>query len=262
MIVVKYGGHAMIHGDLAKNFATDVLSLVKSEEQVVVVHGGGPQIDLELKARGLSSQSVAGLRVTTPEMMNVVEMVLTGRVLRDVTNSLIQAGGSAVGITGRDSQTLIAKQITKSATGEPIDVGQVGEIVSVNTRLLLTLLDSGFIPVVAPISADQSGNPFNVNADSAAGAIAGALHAERALFLTDVPGLLRHWPDESTLIAKISYSEAKELLPTLADGMIPKIAACLHAIERGAKSAQIVDGREPGVLNQAIVRNVGTVITA
>ena len=195
-------------------------------------------------------------------MMNVVEMVLSGRVLRDVVNSLIQAGGSAVGITGRDGQTLIANPITKSATGEPIEVGQVGEIVSVNTKLLQTLLDSGYIPVVAPVSADQSGTPFNVNADSAAGAIAGALHAERALFLTDVPGLFRHWPDETSLISEISYQGAKDLLPTLADGMIPKIAACLHAIEMGAKSAQIVDGRVPGILNEAIAKNLGTVITA
>ena len=262
MIVVKYGGHAMVNSALAKSFATDVVSLVKSGEQVVVVHGGGPQIDQELSSKSLTSKTIAGLRVTTPEMMNVVEMVLTGRVLRDVVNSLIQAGGSAVGITGRDGQTLIAKQITKSATGEPIEVGQVGEIVSVNTKLLQTLLDSGYIPVVAPVSADQSGTPFNVNADSAAGAIAGALHADRALFLTDVPGLFRHWPDETSLISEISYQGAKDLLPTLADGMIPKIAACLHAIEMGAKSAQIVDGRVPGILNEAIAKNLGTVITA
>ena len=262
MIVVKYGGHAMVNNELAKSFATDVVSLVKSGERVVVVHGGGPQIDRELNSKGLTSQTISGLRVTTPEMMDVVEMVLAGRVLRDVVNSLIQAGGSTVGITGRDGQTFIAKQITRSATGEPIEVGQVGEIVSVNTKLLETLLDSGYIPVVASVSADQSGTPFNVNADSAAGAVAGALHAERALFLTDVPGLFRHWPDVASLISQISYQEAKDLLPTLADGMIPKIAACLHAIEKGAKSAQIVDGRVPGILNEAITKNLGTVITA
>lgn len=261
MIVIKYGGHAMINEELSESFASDVVALVKSGEKVVVVHGGGPQIDQELKAKGLTSTSVAGLRVTTPEMMNVVEMVLSGRVLRDVTNSLIQAGGNAVGITGRDGQLLIAEQITKSATGEAIDVGQVGEISHVNPELLSTLLEGGFIPVVAPVSADRSGRAFNVNADSVAGAISGALNAERTIFLTDVPGLFRNWPDQSSLIPTITYDEATALLPTLADGMIPKVAACLRAIEMGAKSAQIVDGRGIGAVRAAIDNHSGTVFT-
>jgi len=142
MIVIKYGGHAMVNDELAQSFAHDVVALSNSGEKVVVVHGGGPQIDEELKAKGLTSRSVAGLRVTTPEMMNAVEMVLSGRVLRDVTNSLIQAGGKAVGITGRDAQLLVAKQITKSATGEEINVGQVGEIVDVNPQILHVLMDA------------------------------------------------------------------------------------------------------------------------
>jgi acetylglutamate kinase len=195
-------------------------------------------------------------------MMNVVEMVLTGRVLADVTNALITAGGQAVGISGRDGQLLIAERLTKSATGEEIDVGQVGEIVQVNTKLLITLLEGGFIPIVAPVSASTSGVPYNVNADSAAGAIAGALHVERALFLTDVAGLYRNWPNPTSLITRISYSEAKTLLPSLADGMIPKVAACLMAIEAGAKSAQIVDGRIAGVVLDAIAHDSGTVISA
>jgi acetylglutamate kinase len=262
MIVIKYGGHAMVNDELAQSFAHDVVALSNSGEKVVVVHGGGPQIDEELKAKGLTSSSIAGLRVTTPEMMNVVEMVLSGRVLRDVTNSLIQAGGKAVGITGRDAQLLVAKQITKSATGEEINVGQVGEIVDVNPQILHVLMDAKFIPVIAPVSADEAGRAFNVNADSAAGAIAGALQVDRTLFLTDVPGLLRKWPDQSTLISNISYAEAQSLLPTLSDGMIPKVAACLRAIEMGAKSAQIVDGREKGAVQSAIGNNSGTVFTA
>ena len=261
MIVVKYGGHAMVEDSLAKDFASDVVALSRSGEQVVVVHGGGPQIEAALKDRGLTSTSVAGLRVTTPEIMDVVEMVLTGRVLRDVTNSIIQAGGQAIGITGRDGQLLVAEKLTRSATGESIDVGQVGEIVKVNKAVLLSLLNSGFIPVVAPVSADKNGIAYNVNADSAAGAIAGAMGAKRAIFLTDVPGLLRKWPDITTLISEITYEEARKLLPSLADGMIPKIAACLHAIDNGAHSAQIVDGRISGILAQALASKVGTVIT-
>ena len=263
MIVIKYGGHAMVNRELADAFARDVVALMTGGEQVVVVHGGGPQIESELKARAITSTTIAGLRVTTPEMMDVVEMVLTGRVLRDVTNTLIQAGAKAVGITGRDSQLLVARRLTSSATGEKIDVGQVGEIIKVNVGILKTLLDDGFLPVVAPVSADEFGVAYNVNADSAAGAIAGALKVDRALFLTDVPGIYRNWPDTSSLISTISYREARELLPTLADGMIPKVAACLHAIEQGAVSAQIIDGRVMGAVRDALISgSIGTVIRA
>lgn len=262
MIVIKYGGHAMVNQEIASSVANDVVALVRKGEQVILVHGGGPQIETELKARSIASTTVAGLRVTTPEMMDIIEMVLTGRVLRDVTNSIIQAGGQAVGVTGRDAQLLIAEPLTKSAKGELIDVGRVGEIVTVNPELLQELLSSGFIPVVAPVSADSGGVTYNVNADSAAGAIAGALGVERVIFLTDVPGLMRNWPDVDSLIERISYDEAKALLPTLADGMLPKIAACLHAIEKGAKSAQIVDGRKPGSIKSALEENQGTVISA
>lgn len=262
MIVIKYGGHAMTNESLAASFASNVVQLVKQGEHVIVVHGGGPQIESELSLRSITSTSIAGLRVTTPEMMNVVEMVLTGRVLSDVTNAIIMAGGQAVGISGRDGQLLIAERLTKSATGESMDVGQVGEIVHVNPKLLNTLLAGGFIPVVAPVSASAAGVAYNVNADSAAGAIAGALKVDRAVFLTDVSGLYRNWPDPSSLIPKITYGEAKALLPSLADGMIPKIAACLTAIEAGAKSAQIVDGRVAGAVLDAIANDSGTVITA
>ncbi len=262
MILVKYGGHAMVNEELALSFAANVVNLVEHGEQVVVVHGGGPQIERELKTRSISTKTVAGLRVTTPEMMDVVETVLTGRVLRDVTNSLIQAGGAAVGITGRDAQLFIVEKLSKSGTGETIDVGQVGEIVTINTKIITSLLAEGFIPVVAPISADKKGIPYNVNADSAAGALAGALQVERAIFLTDVPGLLRDWPNMDSFVAQITYDEAQALLPNLSDGMIPKIAACLHAIKMGAKSAQIIDGRVPNALLDAINMDQGTVITA
>lgn len=150
MIMVKYGGHAMVDHKLSADFAREVVALERSGQKVVIVHGGGPQIEAELKSKSITSTSVAGLRVTTPEMMNIVEMVLTGRVLRDVTNLILQAGGNAVGITGRDAHLLVAKKVTHSAIGEPIEVGQVGEIIEVNSGILTTLIDAGFIPIVAP----------------------------------------------------------------------------------------------------------------
>ena len=262
MIVIKFGGHAMVNAELSRSFAEDVVHLVGQGERVVVVHGGGPQIEAELEFRGIGSTMVAGLRVTTPEIMDIVEKILTGRVLRDVTNAIIQAGGKGVGITGRDGQLIVVEPLTRSATGERIDVGRVGEITRVNPHLLTALLSAGYIPVVAPVSADLNGLAYNVNADSVAGAIAGALRSERTIFLTDVPGLMREWPDPKSLISALTYEEAKGLLPTVADGMIPKIAACLHAIEQGARSAQIIDGRVPGAIMKALGADFGTVITA
>lgn len=261
MIVIKYGGHAMTDAQLAKDFARDLAQVVASGQKVVVVHGGGPQIEQELHAREITSTMVSGLRVTTPEVMEVVEMVLAGRVLRDVTGLLNQAGASAVGITGCDGGLLMAERLTHSASGEVIDVGQVGEISSVNAQIIHTLIDAGFLPVIAPISTDGAGTVFNVNADSAAGAIAGALEVDRVIFLTDVPGVFRNWPDESSLIPHMTYEEAEQLLPLLTGGMIPKVGACMRAIAQGAKSAQILDGRVPGIIKRAVSQEIGTVIT-
>jgi acetylglutamate kinase len=255
MIVIKYGGHAMTDAQLAKDFARDLAQVVASGQKVVVVHGGGPQIEHELHAREITSTMVSGLRVTTPEVMEVVEMVLAGRVLRDVTGLLNQAGASAVGITGCDGGLLMAERLTHSASGEVIDVGQVGEISSVNPQIIHTLIDAGFLPVIAPISTDGAGTVFNVNADSA------ALEVDRVIFLTDVPGVFRNWPDESSLIPHMTYEEAEQLLPLLTGGMIPKVGACMRAIAQGAKSAQILDGRVPGIIKRAVSQEIGTVIT-
>jgi acetylglutamate kinase len=155
----------------------------------------------------------------------------------------------------------MAERLTHSASGEVIDVGQVGEISSVNAQIIHTLIDAGFLPVIAPISTDGAGTVFNVNADSAAGAIAGALEVDRVIFLTDVPGVFRNWPDESSLIPHMTYEEAEQLLPLLTGGMIPKVGACMRAIAQGAKSAQILDGRVPGIIKRAVSQEIGTVIT-
>ena len=260
MIVIKYGGHAMTDANLQSAFANEVVSLQISGKQPVVVHGGGPQIETALEKLGIKSEFISGLRVTTPEIMSVVQQVLCGEVLRSVVSSINNAGGKAVGITGRDSNLITAIRKPKIIKGESIDLGLVGEIDHVNTSLVTTLLADGHIPVIAPVSQDKNGEPLNVNADIAAGAIAGALKAELALFLTDVSGLYRSWPDESSLISEISSNDARELLPTLSAGMIPKITACLNAIDSGATCSRISDGRISGAITNAVSGTVGTLV--
>ena len=260
MIIIKYGGHAMTDANLQMAFANEIVALQRSGKQPVVVHGGGPQIEAALEKLGIQSKFISGLRVTTPEIMDVVQQVLCGEVLRYVVSSINKAGGKAVGITGRDSNLITAIRKPKLVNGESIDLGLVGEIAEVDPSLINTLLSEEFIPVIAPVSQDKSGVPLNVNADIAAGAIAGALKAELALFLTDVPGLYENWPDESSLINEISVTEARKLLPALNAGMIPKITACLNAIDSGASCARISDGRISGAITNAVSGLVGTLV--
>ena len=260
MIVIKYGGHAMTDASLQSAFANEVLSLQQSGKQPVVVHGGGPQIEAALEKLGIKSEFISGLRVTTPEIMSVVQQVLCGEVLRSVVSSINHAGGKAVGITGCDSNLITAIRKPKLINGKSVDLGLVGEIDYVDVSVVTTLLADGYIPVIAPVSQDKNGEPLNVNADIAAGAIAGALKAELALFLTDVSGLYKNWPDESSLINGISVTEARKLLPALNAGMIPKITACLNAIDSGATCARISDGRISGAITNAVSGTVGTLV--
>jgi acetylglutamate kinase len=260
MIVIKYGGHAMTDDSLQYAFANEVVALQQSGKQPVVVHGGGPQIEAALEKLGIKSEFISGLRVTTPEIMDVVQQVLCGEVLRSVVNSINNAGAKAVGITGRDSNLITAIRKPKTIDGETVDLGLVGEIETVDPSLIKSLISGGYIPVIAPVSQDKTGIALNVNADIAAGAIAGALNAELALFLTDVSGLYRNWPDESSLISEISINEARELLPSLSAGMIPKITACLNAIDSGAVCARISDGRISGAITNAVSGTAGTLV--
>lgn len=260
MIVIKYGGHAMTDASLQSAFANEVVSLQHSGKQPVVVHGGGPQIEAALQKLGIKSEFISGLRVTTPEIMDVVQQVLCGEVLKSVVSSINKAGGKAVGITGRDSNLITAIRKPKVINGASVDLGLVGEIDHVDASVVTTLLADGHIPVIASVSQDKNGEPLNVNADIAAGAIAGALKAELALFLTDVSGLYRNWPDESSLINEISVTEARKLLPALNAGMIPKITACLNAIDSGATCARISDGRISGAITNAVSGLVGTLV--
>ncbi|WP_394942266.1 acetylglutamate kinase [Psychromicrobium sp. YIM B11713] len=238
--VVKYGGNAMISEELRRAFAEDMVFLHHVGIKPVVVHGGGPQINAMLSKLGIESEFKSGLRVTTPEAMDVVRMVLTGQVGRELVGLINAHGPYAVGLSGEDGALLQARKTSQ-------DLGQVGEVVGVNPGAILDLLDAGRIPVISTIAPEvgDASSVLNVNADTAAAALAVALHASRLVILTDVEGLYRNWPEKDSLISALSVSELRELLPSLASGMIPKMEACLKAVEGGVQSASVVDGRSP-----------------
>ena len=242
-MVIKYGGNAMVDDDLKRAFAQDVLFLHQVGVKPVVVHGGGPQINAMLTRLGIDSEFRGGLRVTTPEVMDVVRMVLTGSVQRELVSLLNKDGSAAVGISGEDGGLLRARQRPATVNGQSIDVGLVGDVVEVNPQPITDLLDQGRIPVissVAPLEEDSS-TVLNINADTAAAAIAVAFQARTLLMLTDVEGLYSAWPDRSSLVPFISADALEELLPTLESGMIPKMEACLRAVRGGVGQAHVVD---------------------
>lgn len=233
MIVIKFGGHAM--GENASQWMQELAHRFKAGERFVIVHGGGPQIDQELKLRGIEKKMINGFRFTDKETMQVVEMVLTGTVLRSVVRSLVQVGLPAVGITGSDSNLLQVDYKDKE------NLGLVGVVKKVNSKILHDLLDMGYLPVISPVANDSNGVALNINADLAAGAIAGALRANQMLFLTDVPGIYANWPDQSSLIDSIEVNELKKI--AFSEGMIPKVEAAINAIEAGALSSRVLDGK-------------------
>lgn len=263
-MVIKYGGNAMIDEDLKRAFAQDVLFLHQVGVKPVVVHGGGPQINAMLERLGIDSEFRGGLRVTTPEVMDVVRMVLTGSVQRELVSLLNKDGTAAVGISGEDGGLLRARQRPATVDGRSVDVGLVGDVVEVSPRPITDLLDQGRIPVissVAPLEEDSS-TVLNINADTAAAAIAVALGARSLLMLTDVEGLYSAWPDRDSLVPFISAAALEELLPSLESGMIPKMEACLRAVRGGVGQAHVVDGRQAHCMLLEIVTDegVGTVI--
>ncbi len=265
MIVIKFGGHAMT--DASGGFA-EVIKRSLSKEQCVIVHGGGPQIDAALKTHQLDSTFIGGFRVTTPEIFAVVQQVLSGTVLREVVGHLRAHDVPAVGISGRDGGTLQASILTTLVDGTNADLGRVGEVEHVDTSLLKSLLDSGFTPVVSPIAVEFDGevevpqHGLNVNADLAAAAIAGALDATSLIFMTDVPGIYRNWPDRDSLISEISATDLASIKHEFDGGMAPKVKACLDAIAKGAKVVRIIDGRDPKALDEALSGAGGTAVFA
>lgn len=244
-IVVKYGGNAMTDEKLKHAFAEDIVFLRLAGFKPVVVHGGGPQINTMLDRLGIESEFRGGLRVTTPETMEVVRMVLTGQVGRELVGLLNQHGDLAVGLSGEDGGLFTARRTMPVIDGVETDIGLVGEVVGVRPEAVQDLIEAGRIPVVSTVAPDASGQVHNVNADTAAAALAVALGAEKLLVLTDVEGLFADWPHSSDVIGEISPEALAELIPDLATGMIPKMTACLKAVEEGVKRATVIDGREP-----------------
>ncbi|MFF3936996.1 acetylglutamate kinase [Streptomyces phaeofaciens] len=252
VIVVKFGGNAMADGTLQQTFAEDVVELWRAGLRPVVVHGGGPQISAMLDRLGLESRFTAGLRVTTPETMEVVRMVLTGRVQRELVGSINAHGPFAVGMTGEDAHTMTAVRRPAWVDGRQVDIGLVGEIVEVNADTVRALLAQGRIPVVSPVARGTDGEVYNVNADLAASALASALDAERLVMLTDVAGLFKDWPHGTEVIERLTADQLEALLPGLAGGMLPKMEGCLRAVRSGVRRAQVLDGRVP----HAVLRGV------
>jgi acetylglutamate kinase len=244
IVVIKYGGNAMTDDTLKRAFAEDIAFLRFAGFRPVVVHGGGPQISTMLDRLGIESEFRGGLRVTTPEAMDVVRMVLVGQVQRELVGLINEHGPLAVGLSGEDAGLFTAEQTGTVVDGEEVDLGLVGEVAQVRPEAVLDLIEAGRIPVVSSVAPDVDGVVHNVNADSAAASLAAALGAEKLLILTDVEGLYLDWPDPEEVIGEISPEALEEILPSLASGMIPKMTACLQAVRDGVKRATVVDGRQ------------------
>ena len=249
-VVVKYGGHAMAEDDLARSFARDIVLMEQTAINPVVVHGGGPQIGDMLNRLGIKSEFAGGLRITDAATIEIVEMVLAGSINKQIVGFINEAGGKAVGLCGKDGNMVVARKASRSMVDPEsnlermVDLGFVGEPESVDTMVLTQILGRDLIPVLAPLATSKDGITYNVNADTFAGAIAGALKAKRLLLLTDVPGVL----DKSkALIKQLSVDEARRLIAdgTISGGMIPKIETCIYALERGVEGVVILDGKVP-----------------
>jgi acetylglutamate kinase len=242
-VVIKYGGNAMIDPALQRAFAADMVFLRYAGIRPVVVHGGGPQISAMLSRLGIESEFRGGLRVTTAEAMDVVRMVLVGQVGRELVGLINEHGPFAVGLSGEDARLFTAVRRHALVDGEPVDIGQVGDVDKVDTSAVDDLIAAGRIPVVATVAPDADGVVHNVNADTAASALAVALGARKLVVLTDVPGLYTNWPDTSSLTTQITAADLEKLLPSLESGMVPKMEACLRAVQGGVPAAHVVDGR-------------------
>src|SRR5438552_3164056 len=266
-VVVKYGGHAMGEEDLAKSFARDIVLMEQTAINPVVVHGGGPQIGEMLKRLGIKSEFAGGLRVTDAATIEIVEMVLAGSINKQIVGFINEAGGRAVGLCGKDGNMVLARKVSRSMVDpdshieKVVDLGFVGEPEKVDVTLLNQLIGYELIPVLAPLATSKTGQTFNVNADTFAGAVAGALKAKRLLLLTDVPGVL----DKSKrLIPELSVKDARKLIAdgTIAGGMIPKVETCIYSLDQGVEGVVIIDGKTPHAVLLELFTNhgIGTLI--
>ena len=259
ILVVKFGGHAMSDKDGA--FAGKLSHAIAGGLRVVVVHGGGPQINAALDAAGIASNFVGGFRYTTPEIFEIVERVLSNEVGPAVENTLTKSGVLALSISGRHSGTIFARKQTSLLNGESADLGLVGEFQKIVPEAITILLDKGVTPVISPVANNLfSDGGLNVNADIAAAAVAGALKAKELIIMTDVPGIYRNWPEKESLITEITASELEKIKSSFADGMAPKVQACLDAIAAGAIAVRIIDGTDPEAFANALAHQGGTLV--
>jgi len=261
-VVVKYGGNAMTDDALKAAFADDMVYLQSVGVRPVVVHGGGPQITAMLQRLGIAAEFKGGLRVTTPEILEVVRMVLVGQVGRELVGMINKHGPRAVGMSGEDAQLFTAARRSVTIDGDEHDIGLVGDVVGVNTAAVTDLLDAGRIPVIATVAPDADGVVHNVNADTAAAALAIALGAVKLVVLTDVEGLYADWPDPSSLLSTITASDLRKLLPRLQSGMLPKMQGALRAVEGGVAAAHVIDGRvaHSALLEIVTTQGIGTMV--
>jgi acetylglutamate kinase len=261
-VVIKYGGNAMVDDDLKQAFAQDIVFMKRCGVHPVVVHGGGPQISAMLDRLGIVSEFRGGLRVTSPEAMEVVRMVLVGQVGRELVGLINSHGPFAVGMSGEDAHLFTAEKRTALVGGEPVDIGLVGDVVAVNPAAVLDIVSAGRIPVVAGVAPDTAGTVYNINADSAAAALAAALGAAKLVILTDVAGLYANYPDPDSVISALTADELEPMLPGLESGMAPKMEACLRAVRGGVPQAHVIDGRVPHsvLLEVFTTEGVGTMV--
>lgn len=246
-ILIKYGGHAMVDDEAKSSTARDTVLLKYVGMKPLIVHGGGPEISRSMDKLGKEPEFIKGLRVTDEETMEIIEMVLVGKISTEIVSELIKHDGQAISLSGKDSSLIFAhKKAASKIDGEVVDLGLVGEVDCINTDLLEMFLDNDYIPVISPVGIAKDGTSLNLNADTAAGEVASAVDAEKLIILTDVPGVLRDPDDPSSLIQKIRISEVQGLIDdgVITGGMIPKIETCVKAIENGVKSCHIIDGRK------------------
>jgi acetylglutamate kinase len=257
VVVIKFGGNAMVDQQLTKAFAEDMTYLRFVGIKPVVVHGGGPQITARLAELGIQTEFKNGLRVTTDEVIQVVRDVLRNQISADLAKLVQDAGASTVILSGEDANLFRAEKTTVDQAGNPLDVGLVGEVTQVNPRVVLDALATGVVPIVSTVAPGPDGELLNVNADLAAASLAVALGAEKLLLLTDVAGLYSNWPNRDSLISEIRVAELTELLPELESGMIPKMQACLNALAGGVPRAHVIDGRTPHSILLEIFTSTG-----
>jgi acetylglutamate kinase len=261
ILVVKFGGHAMSDNDGA--FGKKLAAAVAQGAKVVVIHGGGPQINAALESAGITSTFMGGFRITTPEIFTVVEQVLSNEVGPAGAATLTESGVATLSISGRHSGTLFATRQKSLVNGDIADLGLVGTVERVDIEAISVLLEKSVVPVISPVANDlESDGGLNVNADIAAAAVAGALVARELIIMTDVPGIYRNWPDRDSLIDTIRAEELEHIKGTFAEGMAPKVQACLDAIAAGAIAVRIIDGKDPDAFANALASSGGTLVIA